>query len=240
MRRSTRWYATVVAAALVAVGCAAQGLAGVPASTVPSSAARAMPVATTPSSAPNGVLRFNVAVIGDSLAAGDNVAPADRWPTLVGNRLTSAYPTWHPMVSVVALGGTKIGDAEAQLAGLPDRLYDVAFILTGGNDTGSRPAWQARLAALVATAEARGMTVVLATHPAAMENGHFVSPTDPVAVAIREVAQGRILVDYDAEMRKLSENAASAMHADAVHMNPDGQGWMADLALPVLVSLGPH
>ncbi len=225
--------------ALIALlaGCSA---AASPAATPRPSSTPAPTATPMPSAAV--VESFDVAVIGDSLAKGEGVkAGEDPWPTIVAYGLRGAKPHDMNSVSVFAQGGTKIDGAEDQFRSLPVGLYDVVFILTGRNDSPvDRAEWKRRLAALADHVEASGAKVILATGPPVFVNGTFITPSDPVAEAIRGLAKGRVLVDYDAAMRALGAKRASAFYADTVHLNEAGQKWMADLALKTLVPMLPN
>jgi len=102
-----------------------------------------------------------------------------------------------------------------------------------------RPECKLSLASLVDEVAASGAHVILATHPPIIVDGAFADDPDPVADAIRDVATGRVLIDFDAAVSRLGVADAAEFYEDKAHLNEAGQPWLAEVTLQTLVPLLP-
>jgi hypothetical protein len=181
-----------------------------------------------------------VAVLGDSLAAGDDgdglTATADRWWFRAGVAIGSARRDRDVVVRNFGLRGSGIEHVETTVASLDVRDYQVAIIMEGRNDYQSEADWSPRLGKIIQGLERQGLVVVLATMPPILSKGELLGFSRNSC--IRAIAgTARPVLDFDARWVAAGPALASAWYADAIHASVAGQVIEADMTTTLLLTL---
>lgn len=182
--------------------------------------------------------RLCVLVLGDSIASGVPLEGDDRWWVRLEATLGAALPNRRVVVDSWAVPGSRVEVLESAARDQPAlETYDVAIVIEGVNDESITPldVWRGRYEAAIDAIEGRGLIVVVGTPPPSFENGAFATRYDSTAEALREVADGRQLLDIAARWRADGATVAAAYYSDLIHQGEAGQQIMADMALPVVL-----
>lgn len=214
-----------------ATGCAAApGETAVVAPNAGSEKPSTLPAAALPA--------FHVAVLGDSLAAGDFGPPAieDRWWSRAALAVRAARPDRDVVVSNFGLAGSGIEHVEKTIAALNAREYQVAIVMEGRNDFQTNADWSVRLVKVMQSLERQGVVVMLVTIPPIFSKGELLSfSRNP---CIRSIAgTTRPLIDLETRWYAAGPNVAAAWYTDTVHASLAGQLVEAELASAALLKL---
>ncbi|MDQ2952697.1 MAG: SGNH/GDSL hydrolase family protein [Chloroflexota bacterium] len=181
---------------------------------------------------------FHVAVLGDSLAAGDFGPPAleDRWWSRAGALVRAARPDRDVVVSNFGLAGSGIEHVEKTITTLNAREYQVAIVMEGRNDYQSNADWSLRLVKVIQSLERQGIAVMLVTIPPILSKGELLSfSRNP---CIRMLAgTTRLLLDLESRWYAAGPTVAEAWYTDTVHASLAGQVVEAELAGAALLKL---
>ncbi len=187
---------------------------------------------------PSPLAPFHVAVLGDSLAAGDFGPPAieDRWWSRASVALQAARPDRDVIVSNFGLAGSGIEYVEKTITTLNARDYQVAIVMEGRNDSQSNADWSQRLVTVMQSLERQGLVVMLVTIPPIFSKGVLLSfSRNP---CIRSIAgTTRPLIDLESRWYAAGPTVAEAWYTDTVHASLAGQVVEAELASAALLKL---
>ena len=185
---------------------------------------------------PSPLAPFHVAVLGDSLAAGDFGPPAieDRWWSRAGVALQAARPDRDVIVSNFGLAGSGIEYVEKTITTLNARDYQVAIVMEGRNDYQSNADWSVRLVKVMQSLERQGLVVMLVTVPPIFSKGDLLSFSRNAC--IRSITgTTRPLLDFEARWYAAGPALAATWYTDDVHASLAGQLIEAELASAALL-----
>lgn len=186
-----------------------------------------------------------IVILGDSIAAGTPLTGRDRWWVRLAAMLGAELPDRRVVVDSWAVPASRIDVLESAARDQPALAsYDLAIVIEGVNDEAvlTIEAWRPRYEAAIASIEAAGLKVIVATPPPSFYNGGFATRYDPLANAIRAVASGnRPLLDIAARWHADGPAVAATYYSDPIHQNAVGQALMAQLARNQVVdAIGRH
>jgi lysophospholipase L1-like esterase len=183
---------------------------------------------------------LGIAVFGDSIAAGSNVAEPDRWQTRLQLALQARDPGGHYTVLNFAQAGSRIAFTEQQVASFDSNPYGLAILIIGRDDAGfvfPDPSlitrYRASVSGVIRHLQAKGLRVIVANPPPELVNGTVV--TTPVADFIRKLA-GEGVVDLEKAFGQHADPAS--LFADQFQPNAAGEALIADTLLATIVGGG--
>jgi lysophospholipase L1-like esterase len=200
------------------------------------------PSGGTPASPPSSRVpqTLGIAVFGDSIAAGTNVAEPDRWQTHLLLALQARDPAGHYMVKNFAKANSRIDYTEQQVATFDPKPYGLAILILGRDDAGYVfpdaaliARYRARVAGVIRRIQDRGLRVVVADPPPELVNGKLV--TTPVADFIRKLV-GEGVIDLERAFGHQADPAS--LFSDQFEPNAAGQALIADTILAAIVGGG--
>jgi lysophospholipase L1-like esterase len=159
-----------------------------------------------------------------------------RWSARLETLLSSDPGGVAATVANRAQGGSEVDLLERQTEELPLDQFDIAFIISGVNDTSSRPIaeWRSRYEAVVTRLRRAGLTVVIGTPPPEYLNGAYTDRYLPVVEALRAIADGGPMLDLDRLWRQTVE--PGTLHLDWIHPNDDAQAIIARMAADLVIA----
>jgi lysophospholipase L1-like esterase len=226
-------------------------LAACQATAVPTAGGSAATQAVEPSAAQSGgpsgfpsssraPQTLGIAVFGDSIAAGSNVAEPDRWQTRLQLALQARDPAGHYTVHNFAQAGSRIDFTEQQVASFDSKPYGLAILIIGRDDAGfvfPDPTlitrYRARVSGVIRSLQAKGLRVIVADPPPELVNGKVV--TTPVADFIRKLA-GEGVVDLEKVFGEHADPAS--LFAGQFQPNAAGEALIADTLRAAIVGGG--
>lgn len=213
---------------------------GPPTTPATSPAATASPASASPATSSSGGQTLNVAVFGDSIAAGSNVDVPDRWQTLLQAALAARDPSGAYTVRNFAQANSRIDYTEQQVAAFDPKTYRVAILVIGRDDAGYVfpdpnlvASYRSRVGAVIRALLAKGVQVLIANPPPDFVNGTMIAT--PVADFIRKLAGDRIV---DLENTFLKQSDPASLYADRVLPNAAGQALISTTFLQALMDGG--
>ena len=181
---------------------------------------------------------LRILILGDSIAAADRIAVERRWSAQLEALLSSNSPGLPATVVNRAQGGSEVGLLEKQAAELPLAQFDIVFVISGVNDISAGPiaGWRSRYAAVIGKLRQGGPTVVIGTPPPEFLDGVYTDRYLPMVQALREIADGGLILDLDRHWRDTVE--PGSFHLDWIHPNANAQAVIARLAANLVLEWG--
>jgi lysophospholipase L1-like esterase len=202
--------------------------------------AAASPLPASSPSLPSAIQTLNIAVFGDSIAAGTNVGEADRWQTRLQAALATRDPSGVYSVHNFAQANSRIDYTEQQVASFDPKPYRVAILVIGRDDAGFVfpdadlvATYRSRLGGIIRALLAKGLAVLIANPPPDLVDGKLIAT--PVGDFIRKVAGDRLV---DLENVFLPQPNPASLYTDRVQPNAAGQALMSDTFLSALTNGG--
>ena len=183
---------------------------------------------------------FHVAVLGDSIASGDDGSTAleDRWWSRAKTAIQAARPDRDVVMTDFGQIASGIEYLEQAAAKMDARYYQIAIIIEGRNDYLTEAAWSPRYMRVIQALERQGVLVVLGTYPPALASGALVGFSRNPCIRMM-AGTTRPLLDLEARWMAAGPAVAAGWTSDGLHSSVAGQLIEAEMATALLLRLMP-
>ena len=196
--------------------------------------------APTPPRPISALRPFHIAVLGDSIASGDDGSTAleDRWWSRAKSAIQSARPDRDVVVTDFGQIASGIENLEQTVAMMDARDYQIAIIIEGRNDYLTEAAWSPRYVRVIQALERQGVLVVVGTYPPALASGALMGFSRNPCIRLM-AGTTRPLLDLEARWMAAGPTVAAGWTSDGLHSSVAGQLIEAEMATALLLRLMP-